>query len=63
VFLVGKEFGACSVAEDIAGGNNISFFPSAEELSTYLQCTPLRGKTILIKGSNGMHLGGLETVL
>jgi len=63
VFLVGKEFGACSVEEDIAGGNNISFFPSAEELSTYLQSMPLKGKTILVKGSNGMHLGGLETVL
>lgn len=64
VFLVGREFGACASDDDIAGGNtDISFFSSAEELSGCLKRTPLKGRTILIKGSNGMHLGALEEVL
>jgi len=61
VFLVGKEFGGCE-GSDIAAGN-VKFFPSAEELRAQLEKSPLRGKTVLIKGSNGMHLGGLEAVL
>lgn len=62
VYLVGSEFGGCRDA--VGTARDVCFFNSAEELQSYLtNGHPLSGMTILIKGSNGMHLGSLEQVL
>jgi len=51
VFFVGKEFSAVSVASD-----NAMFFQTSDELADYLKVNPVRGATILIKGSRGTRM-------
>ncbi len=52
--LVGEEFGA--LKSDNLNDKEILFFPSSEELKGFLKETPLKGYTLLIKGSNGIKL-------
>jgi len=62
IFFVGGEFGACRNVWGRSG--NVSFFNTADDLGAYIRNGhPVSGMTILIKGSNGMHLGFLEQVL
>ena len=51
VFFVGKEFAAVSVASDKA-----MFFQTSDELAEYLKSNPLKGATVLIKGSRGTRM-------
>lgn len=51
VFFVGKEFAAVSVASD-----NAMFFQTSDELAEYLKSNPLKGATVLIKGSRGTRM-------
>ncbi len=50
VYLVGPEF------LKIASGSQMAFFPGMEDLIRELTFHPLKGRTILIKGSRGMQL-------
>ncbi len=55
VILVGKEFGAVN--------SGFQHFDNCEALIGHLNGNPLNGKTILIKGSNGMKLYTLPSYL
>ena len=58
VFFVGKEFAAVSVASD-----NAMFFQTSDELAEYLKSNPLKGATVLIKGSRGTRMEKVIPVL
>ncbi|MBQ0024998.1 MAG: UDP-N-acetylmuramoyl-tripeptide--D-alanyl-D-alanine ligase [Bacteroidales bacterium] len=62
IYAVGGEFKAAAglIAESAAG---ITCFDNSDSLREYLVGNPLSGRTILIKGSNGMHLQGIKEVL
>ena len=55
VFLVGKEF--------FKVRNGFAAFETTDEALEYLTKNPLKGKTVLLKGSRGMHLETLLTAL
>ena len=50
VWLVGEEFAKA------AAGSGFRLFPDVEAVNNILQCEPINGKTILIKGSNSIGL-------
>lgn len=56
IFLVGTQF--AQVSE-----NRFQIFENVDELSAYLQHNPLIDNTILVKGSNGIHLTKLLPLL
>ena len=60
VFLAGGEFAAAAEGMDAPG---LRLFPTAEALRDYLTSNPLSGRTILIKGSHGMHLERMKDIL
>ncbi|MCF0172251.1 MAG: UDP-N-acetylmuramoyl-tripeptide--D-alanyl-D-alanine ligase [Bacteroidales bacterium] len=57
IYLVGQE-GFCKVARE---GDFV--FENVEELIQMLKASPMENKTVLIKGSNGIHLGQLVEYL
>ena len=59
IWLVGQEF--CNV--DCPALGKHSTFNNVEEVRERLSTTPLSGRTILIKGSNGTRLFQLPEVL
>ena len=62
LFLVGRgEFRAA--AEQVPEAAGAKFFRTAEELRDYLGEHPLKGKTILLKGSNSNRLFILPDIL
>ncbi len=58
-FFVGEHFGAAVMAV----GLPITTFQDVEALKAFLQTNPLRGRTVLIKGSRGMALEKLYDLL
>ena len=62
VILVGPEFQAMPGAQTMSG-DNLLWFPTAEEAATYLHEHPLQDCTILLKGSNSTHMWLLEPCL
>ena len=62
IYLVGKEFTAAAKSVP-AGSDEVRCFPDSEALREYLKNNPLAGRTILIKGSNGTRLQGMNEVL
>ena len=63
IWLVGEAFSqAASTMEDRPRGE-IRFFRSVEQVKDALSATPLTGRTILIKGSNGTRLFELPALL
>ncbi len=61
VFLVGGEFAAAATKAGCA--DKVKCFPDVAALRAYLADNPLSGRTILIKGSHGMHLERLRDSL
>lgn len=61
VLLVGKEFQ--TAARGMKGRADVKCFTSSADLRAYLESEPLSGRTILIKGSHGIHLEKLPEVL
>lgn len=60
VYLVGGEFKKAAAA---VGASSVKTFDDAEMLKAFLKEQPLKGRTILIKGSNGMHLQEISEAL
>ncbi len=62
-FLVGNEF--CAVSEEFlsASGEKMMFFKNVNELKEYFVQNPLQGRSVLMKGSNGIKLPLLREVL
>lgn len=58
IIVVGDEF-----TKAAHGGLNLECFPDVEALKTYLAANPIKNRTILIKGSHGIHLERLTEVL
>jgi UDP-N-acetylmuramoyl-tripeptide--D-alanyl-D-alanine ligase len=54
VYLVGKEF--LTASKNFNLSNNTKCFLSTQELKTFLNSHPIKGKIILIKASRGMQL-------
>ncbi len=63
IFLVGGEFTAAAAKVRCAKAKGIQCFASSAELRAFLEAQPLSGRTILIKGSHGIHLEKLPEVL
>ena len=61
VFLAGGEFSAASASLQADG--RMRLFPDTDALRAFLQENPLSGRTILVKGSHGMHLERLRELL
>lgn len=62
LMLVGNEFG--KVARSVpAGSAVVRCFADADALRTFLVENPVSGRTVLIKGSNGIHLQGITDFL
>lgn len=62
IFLVGRgEFKAA--AEQVPEASGAQFFKTADELRDFLAAHPLKGKTILLKGSNSNRLYILPDIL
>ena len=59
VYLVGVEF---SKAND-AKGYGFKHYNTVEDMAEMLKKNPLKERTILLKGSNGIHLTGLLDLL
>ena len=57
MFLVGKNF------KKAAEGLDIATFDTTDEMIQYLKSNPLKQQTILVKGSNSIHLERLEEFL
>lgn len=60
IYLVGEEFGRAAKA---VRTNKVRCFSTVEDLRVYLGENPLAEQTILIKGSNGIHLQSLPEIL
>ncbi|MBR5384934.1 MAG: UDP-N-acetylmuramoyl-tripeptide--D-alanyl-D-alanine ligase [Bacteroidales bacterium] len=62
VYLVGDEF---RKALDCVGsaGATVQWFPSSDELSLYIKANPLKGFTILLKGSRSVKMENVLPVL
>ncbi|MDD2594849.1 MAG: UDP-N-acetylmuramoyl-tripeptide--D-alanyl-D-alanine ligase [Bacteroidales bacterium] len=60
IFLVGREF---KKAAEESSCSNIKLFSDSEALKTYFEAHPLVGRTILVKGSNGIRLEKLLPAL
>lgn len=58
-YLVGSEFGALNVGDSPV----FHFFDTAKDLMAHFQKYPITGKTVLLKGSNGIRLQTLEESL
>lgn len=58
IIVVGNEFSNAA-----RGGLNVQCFPDVEALKAYIVANPIKNRTILIKGSHGMHLERLTEVL
>ena len=58
IIVVGDEFSKAA-----RGGLNVQCFPDVDALREYISANPVKGRTILIKGSHGMHLERLTEVL
>ena len=58
--LVGEEF---SKALQAGGWNEIKWFPTSEELCSYLEENPLKNAVILVKGSRGIRMEKVLPVL
>lgn len=54
IFTVGDNFASASFELHLTG--TVKSFPTADSLKKYLGYSPLKGRTILVKGSNGTHL-------
>lgn len=54
IFTVGDEFARATSEMHLTG--TVKNFPTVEDLKEYLDYAPLKGRTILVKGSNGTHL-------
>ena len=63
IFLVGKEFAEAASKVRCAKAKGIQCFANSAELRAHLEAQPLSGRTILIKGSHGIHLEKLPEVL
>lgn len=70
VWLVGASFASCLPAgcletlwPEEAGRPEIRFFPDVEAVRACLKETPLTGRTLLLKGSNGVQLTRLPDLL
>lgn len=63
IFLVGSEFSEAAAKVCCAKDKGIQCFPNSAELRVFLEAQPLSGRTILIKGSHGIHLEKLPEVL
>jgi UDP-N-acetylmuramoyl-tripeptide--D-alanyl-D-alanine ligase len=63
IFLVGREFADAAAKVHCAQAKGIQCFPNSVELRAFLEAKPLSGRTILIKGSHGIHLEKLPEVL
>ncbi len=61
IFLVGDEFREAT--KGVRGKSKCECFATSAELRAYLEAEPLKGRTILIKGSHGIHLEKLPEVL
>jgi UDP-N-acetylmuramoyl-tripeptide--D-alanyl-D-alanine ligase len=61
VYLVGKEF--LTACKNFNLSNNTQCFLSTQELKTFLNSNPIKGKIILIKASRGMQLEKIMEVL
>lgn len=60
IFLVGKEFTAAALRLNCS---KTKCFATSAELAEALKASPVEGRTILIKGSHGIHLEKLPEVL
>ena len=63
IFLVGKEFAEAAAKVRCAEAKGIRCFANSAELRAFLEAQPLSGRTILIKGSHGIHLEKLPEAL
>lgn len=54
IYTVGDCFAAATSEMNLTG--KVKNFPTAEALKEFLEYAPLKGRTILVKGSNGTHL-------
>lgn len=54
ILTVGENFAAATAELNLT--EQVRNFPTADILKEYLEHSPLEGKTILVKGSNGTHL-------
>lgn len=55
IFLVGEEFQKALI--NIGKRPAVTWFADVDALADYLSCNKLQGGTVLIKGSNSMHMG------
>ena len=63
IWLVGEAFSQAASTMEDRPRCDIRFFRSVEEVKDTLSATPLTGRTILIKGSNGTRLFELPALL
>ena len=63
IWLVGEAFSQAASTMEDRPRCDIRFFRSVEEVKDALSATPLTGRTILIKGSNGTRLFELPALL
>lgn len=62
IFLVGKEFEQAARTIGI-DSTKVKCFPDSDLLRGYIESNPITNRTILIKGSNGTRLQGIQEVL
>ena len=63
IYLVGEAFTEAAKGVRCAEAKGIQCFPDSEALRVHLQKNPVKGRTVLIKGSHGIHLEKLPEVL
>lgn len=62
IFVVGEEFSRASRTLH-ADPRQVKAFPDIDALKTYIQENPLKESTILVKGSNGIHMQKIVDIL
>ncbi|MCQ2146094.1 MAG: UDP-N-acetylmuramoyl-tripeptide--D-alanyl-D-alanine ligase [Bacteroidales bacterium] len=54
IHLVGEEFG--KALDNVGKADNVCWFKTSEELASFLSENPVKGATILVKGSRGIQM-------